>query len=912
MWLFAAMLGGVAAALVHMSLWPIGAAVGGLLGWWLSSNLGGGEAGAEPAKAVPARTNEERLRAVERELAELRSRLARLESPGWKSTGAALPAPPVVTAAPPPVASQGARESAAPVPARRESPPPARAAQPPPRPAAPPFRIEETALWRWLVGRNALARVGIVILFFGVSFLLRLAYAHLEIPIEARLAAVASGGAALFGLGWRLRGRRRGFALSLQGGGVGILYLTVFATFRVFELVPALTALALMVGLAAASLALGVAQESQPFGALGAAGGFLAPILAATGDGDHIFLFEYYAVLNAYVLGMAWLRSWRLLTGLGFAFTFVVAGAWGFWSYRPEDFASTEPFLIVFFLTYVAVPLLFARRAVRRGEGWVALGLVFAAPVVAFGLQVALVRHLEYGSAWSALALGGFYAALALACWPAREPALRTLAQSYLALATLFASLAIPLAFDAQWTSAAWALEGAAIVWAGTRERRFLARAFGLLLQAGAGVALIGALTDPPPGLTEGGRVLGCAFVALPGLFSSWLLGRSRTALMPFEEGAPTALLVWGLAWWHLGGYEAVHLWLPEETRVQGGVWFATATCLALSALHRRIDWREVWIPALGLLAELAVLGAALVVRGERALDDFGWVAWLGAFAAQLELLRRHEARAAGAAEWLHMGWIWLLAALASRELALELHRVAATGSVWPWLGWVIPPCLLLGGLAALAPGVPWPFARHIRVYLGPCAAPLALFVCLWANGINLVSDGDPRPFAYVPLLNPLDLVQAAGIGALALWGLRARRLGVPELRDLAPLWAVVGASAFACANGALVRAVHWLAGVPFEPEALFRSDVVQTSLSLFWTLCALGAMVVAARQALRPVWLAGATLIGVVVVKLFLVDLSHVGTLERIVSFIGVGLLLLVVGWVSPVPPRAGAKAVR
>ena len=45
----------------------------------------------------------------------------------------------------------------------------------------------------------------------------------------------------------------------------------------------------------------------------------------------------------------------------------------------------------------------------------------------------------------------------------------------------------------------------------------------------------------------------------------------------------------------------------------------------------------------------------------------------------------------------------------------------------------------------------------------------------------------------------------------------------------------------------------------------------------------------------------------GVVVVKLFLVDLGNTGTLERIVSFLGVGLLLLVVGYVAPVPPRAG-----
>ena len=63
--------------------------------------------------------------------------------------------------------------------------------------------------------------------------------------------------------------------------------------------------------------------------------------------------------------------------------------------------------------------------------------------------------------------------------------------------------------------------------------------------------------------------------------------------------------------------------------------------------------------------------------------------------------------------------------------------------------------------------------------------------------------------------------------------------------------------------------------------------------------------MVAATRRALRPVWLAGALLMAVVVAKLFLVDLSGAGTVERIVSFIGVGLLMLVIGYLSPVPPR-------
>ena len=84
------------------------------------------------------------------------------------------------------------------------------------------------------------------------------------------------------------------------------------------------------------------------------------------------------------------------------------------------------------------------------------------------------------------------------------------------------------------------------------------------------------------------------------------------------------------------------------------------------------------------------------------------------------------------------------------------------------------------------------------------------------------------------------------------------------------------------------------------------QSTLAQSALSLLWAFTALATMLVATRIAARLLWLTGAALLVVVVIKLFLVDLSSIGTIERIVSFIGVGLLMLVVGYFSPLPPAA------
>src|SRR6201999_1572082 len=137
------------------------------------------------------------------------------------------------------------------------------------------------------------------ILFFGIAFLLRYAAEHSHLPIEFRLSGVAASGIVLLVLGWKLRHKRLGYALALQGGAVGILYITVYAGMRIYSVLPPTTAFPLLVVVAALSAALAVLQSSQSFALLGITGGFLAPILASAGEGSHVVLFSYYAVINA-------------------------------------------------------------------------------------------------------------------------------------------------------------------------------------------------------------------------------------------------------------------------------------------------------------------------------------------------------------------------------------------------------------------------------------------------------------------------------------------------------------------------------------------------------------------------------------------------------------------------------------
>lgn len=763
----------------------------------------------------------------------------------------------------------------------------------------------------WLLGGNTVVRVGLLVLFFGLAFLARYAVDNSLLPVEFRLAGIAAGGIALLVVGWRLRRQRSGYALSLQGGGVGVLYLTIFAAMRLYPLIPPTFGFALLLAIVLFAAALALWQDAQALAVIGIAGGFMAPILASTGQGSHVLLFGYYLLLNAGLLLMAWHKAWRLLNLVGFAFTFSIALAWGARDYRPELFASTEPFLVAFVLMYVAAAVLYAWRSAPELRQAVDGTLVFGTPVVGFGLQAALVEGMPYGLAWSALALGGGYVLLARWLHGRARPTLRLLVEAFLALGVAFLTLTIPLAVDGQWTAAAWAMEGAALVWVGTRQSRKLAMASGLALQLAAGAFFVS-----DGGLDGFGRVwpvlnsqcVGAALIALAGFFSSRFAVAGRERWPRLLSVAAPSLLVWATLWWLAGGMSELDAWLNNRQMAAAALLFFAASGALASVAARRLAWPELHGPALLALPGMALsLLLTLLHASTHPLADWGLLAWPLAVASALFALRRAESAPALAKRLGtgHTAGLWL-SSLALAWAAGDRVDAAIAGVSWAHAAVLAVAALALIGLQWLARRGRWPLLAWPQAYLGLGAAGLAVAGLGAAVWVSLAGGGEVAPLPYVPVLNPLDL--SMGVLLLAVFRGRHGMAGTPAQRDT--LLKALAAVGFLLANGALLRAVHHLAGVPWDEAAMFASDTVQASVSLCWGLLGLALTFVASRGRRRTLWMVGAALLGVVVAKLFLVDMASTGTVARIVSFLGAGVVLLVVGYFSPLPPAREQNA--
>jgi len=768
------------------------------------------------------------------------------------------------------------------------------------------------ALRDFFTGGNTLVRVGIIVLFFGVAFLLRYMAEHSHLSIEVRLTGVALASIALILLGWRLRKTRGGYALALQGGGVGILYLIIFAALRLYSILPATIAFPALVVIATVSAALAVLQNSMSFALLALSGGFLAPILASAGEGSHVVLFSYYAVLNAGLLTIAWFKAWRALNVAGFLFTFAIGTAWGVLKYRAEDFATTEPFLILFFLFYLAISILFTLRQPTKSIAYIDGTLLFGTPIIAFALQSAMLHERLMSLAYSAIILSGLYLCIAFVLKRRSGDSYALLFESFMALGVAFLTLAVPLALDARWNAATWALEGSALIWVGCRQQRFLPRLFGSLLNLAAACIVVSEfkMNGDYLGLPLA-DYFGVVVQSIAAVFSARTLHANRGQLKEAESLIPGALYWVGLGLWMLGSTSEIHRYVPVQ-QMAAALLLVTFTALGSSQIHRVTQLGAARTAALLQLPAMLAFAAFAGSNRSHPFAEGGWWAWPPAFAGLYFLIFRHEdTPRAPLSKWLNAGAAWLFCALFSWEFAWQVKTHIVGGDTWPTAAWMVIPAALLWRLPKLVIRVDWPFARNRETYLFVAGIGLVLYLSVWSLLTNITSTGDASPLPYVPLLNPLDLGQALILLVLLRYWRFLSAVETPgsaRIDKRVPLPALA-ALAFIWLNALLLRTLHHWFGVAFNLEDLMASTLVQTSLSLFWTVLALITMLMAARRRNRVVWLVGAALLAVVIAKLFLIDLSRIGSVERIVSFVGVGLLMLVVGYFSPLPPARESR---
>ncbi len=393
------------------------------------------------------RTN--RIRSLERRLAGVEAALRRLirqqeaiaapavEAPVMEApAGKALPA----VAVPPLPAETPATAPAAPTPPATES-------------------LEA------VIGQKWVGWIAVLLIFCAAAFFLKYAFENRWI---GELGRVTIGVAAGLAMSWGgLERHRKGWrylAQILTGGGITILYLSVYGAFGYYHLLGARAAFIALVILVAEAHLLALSYNARAVAVMALVGGFLVPVLLSTGRDQYAVLFTYMGILDLGVLAVVMVRRWPWIGSLAYVATQCLFWLWYGEHYHPEKRAAVVTFQAAILLLFLLADL--APHLRRQAAGWEECIRLTVNPFVFYATCYFLLNdnHHEW-MAPLALAMAILYAAMARA-----ELALRPSDRRFLLItvgtALTFVTLAIPVQLESNWITIGWSVEALALLWA--------------------------------------------------------------------------------------------------------------------------------------------------------------------------------------------------------------------------------------------------------------------------------------------------------------------------------------------------------------------------------------------------------------------------------------------------------------
>ncbi|MDX1383371.1 MAG: DUF2339 domain-containing protein, partial [Thermoanaerobaculia bacterium] len=484
--------------------------------------------------------------------------------------------------------------------------------------AAAPAPDRETSPSSWrdldleaLIAGRWLNRIGILVLLLGVAFFLRFAFENDWVGPRGRVAIGLVGGASLLVYAHWLAGRgMRYFAEGIVALGVGALYLSVYAAWSFYDLIPQPLAFAALALVTTTVIAISVRQDSQRIAVLALAAGFLTPGLLSTGSDAQAVLFGYLALLGVGLLAIAYLRGFRTLGPASLIATVAYFAAWFERFYRPDRLVSTLAFGTLFFVIYFALPL--ARlRSLERLHPEESFVLVANLGAYVFLLERTLYTDHRWTLTAAVLVLGGLHLAVASRLGAAGDERRRGMRLLFAGLALTLATIALPVRLSGDWLLLALSVEAAVLVATGLRIASGWMRLAGAVLFAIA-LALVPASLPGDPDARVLLNLRFCTLVVVAAsLTSCWVMARGRA-----EQLLDRELQAWGLtaAVGNLIALLAVSIEIWDfAASLQLGLDRRLAQQLALSLLW--MVWASTLVIA-GLLrrsAGLRWLGLALV-----------------------------------------------------------------------------------------------------------------------------------------------------------------------------------------------------------------------------------------------------------------------------------------------------------
>ncbi|HEY0908163.1 MAG TPA: DUF2339 domain-containing protein [Candidatus Paceibacterota bacterium] len=305
---------------------------------------------------------------------------------------------------------------------------------------------------------RTLAILGIAAVFIGMAFFLKYAFDNNWISPAGRVILGIIAGIAMMGVGQSLRKKYLEYSDFLIGGGLALLYLSVFSAHFFFHLIAPFTAWFFMAIITFIGLVISFVNATRVLAVVSIIGGFLVPFMASSGGNDMLALFGYLSILNIGVLALSFNKDWKELGFAAFIGTFVNFSAWYGSYYSPMFMGEALSFCFLVFLVFLGTTV------VRCAHQKVSADPVDYFTLAGSALFITFFGYTMLESAGSSMLGAGslliaviyFFAALWINAANREDKTLNIFLPG---LSVTFLSLFIPLQFDGSWIAVGWLVE---------------------------------------------------------------------------------------------------------------------------------------------------------------------------------------------------------------------------------------------------------------------------------------------------------------------------------------------------------------------------------------------------------------------------------------------------------------------
>ncbi|MDQ5954636.1 MAG: hypothetical protein QG583_564 [Patescibacteria group bacterium] len=198
-----------------------------------------------------------------------------------------------------------------------------------------------------------LGKMGIGAVFLGVAFFIKYAFDNNWVDEAGRIMIGVIVGMILFGIGQYLRKEYENFSEVLMGGGIAVLYFSIFAAHSFYSLIDPFTTSIFLFLITLFSILIGIVNKDETLSIIGTIGGFVTPFLVGTQIDNMIEIFSYVTLLNLGVLVISFLKKWPNLVAVALVGTILNFIVWAVRFYETESLMPVIFFLSISFLVFL-------------------------------------------------------------------------------------------------------------------------------------------------------------------------------------------------------------------------------------------------------------------------------------------------------------------------------------------------------------------------------------------------------------------------------------------------------------------------------------------------------------------------------------------------------------------------------